>query len=91
MWELDSFERKDIIFRNTSEKVLMFQAFKAFEDVRAAQLYFDRLDKHEDERRRRSTREQRNVTAAQPTWASGDVYEAPQVPQDVVDTDDASS
>lgn len=91
MFEFDEFERKDIIFRNTSEKVLLFQAFKAFEDVRAAQLFFDRLDKHEDERRRRTTKQARNVSPDQQAWASGQVYDTPTSSASAVDAEHNSS
>jgi transcriptional regulator with XRE-family HTH domain len=83
MFEFDEFERQDIIFNNTREKVLLFQAFKAFDDVRAAQLYFERLDKHEEEKRRRGGNEPRNVTPQQSAWNAGqDVTEAPSRPLD---------
>lgn len=76
MFEFEEFERRDIIFTNTAEKVLLFQAFKAFDDTRAAQLFFERFDKHVEEKRKRQLGTARNVTPQQSAWAGGQgVYE----------------
>ena len=72
MFEFDEFERRDIIFSNTAEKVLLFQAFKAFDDVRAAQLFFERFDKHVEEKRQRALGSSRNVTPQQAQYVSGE-------------------
>ena len=76
MFTFDAFERVDCIFNATYEKVLMFQAFKAFEDTRAAALFFDRWDRHQDMLRRRAN-DSAKVSAAQ----SVDWLASPYVPQ----------
>lgn len=75
MFTFDEFARRDIIFSNTAEKVLLFQSFKAFDDVRAAQLFFERYDKHEEEKRLKGETKAVNVTPQSATWLA-DPYKA---------------
>jgi len=81
MFISDDFERRDVIFRHTAEKVLLFLSFKAFDDVKAATLFFDRLDKHAEERKRREQKSERIVSPAAREWNAGQgVYEARETP-----------
>jgi len=81
MFSFDDFDRRDVIFRNTAEKVLVFLAFRAFEDTKAATLFFERFDKHEEERKRREQKSERIVSPAAREWNAGQgVYEARETP-----------
>ena len=76
LWgETRALKRKLIIGRTMEEEVFIRQAFRAREDVRAAQLFFSRLDQYEDQARHESI-ETVNVTPQQAGWAQGTgVYE----------------
>lgn len=74
-FESDKLERHLIIFRGLGEEILIKQGFKAREDTRAAEFFFNKWEKAEEEKQKRSLGSSRNVTPAQAMAASGDVYE----------------
>lgn len=82
MFEFDEFERRDVIFQSLAEKVLIFQGFKAFDDTRAAQFFFERMDQHGEEKRLRAADRAVNVTPTASKWSRNEgVYPNGSSPQ----------
>jgi transcriptional regulator with XRE-family HTH domain len=75
LFESDKLERLLIIGRNLDEQIFIRQGFKAFEDTRSAEYFSARLEKLEEESRKRRLGGARNVTPAQAKASAGDVYE----------------
>ena len=88
MFEFDEFQRRDIIFQSLAEKVLIFQGFKAFDDTRAAQFFFERMDKHVEEKRLIASERAVNVTAKSKSWGQGEGVYGASTPSTKSDTQD---
>lgn len=93
----DEIDRADALITYAYPRVLSTLILRAtaapgvVTDAKSIGLFFEHRKEIRDEKRRRGSEQVRTVTTQQPTWASGDVYEQPQPPQDVVDTDEPSS
>jgi transcriptional regulator with XRE-family HTH domain len=78
-WRFEEFDQLDTVFTTLTVKVVLAQGIRALSDVRSAQLFLERADKHDEERRRKANQKVHDVAGAVASWAT-DPYAKTETP-----------